>query len=161
MYLAGQLVQAVFNPSLEQAGPFYINYKLFLLTQTIITVKKLLTLVIVLTTLMLSCKVQGNNQNQPVATIISENADKEGRPMFTVKLPNGKTLEHMYAEEIAQGLLDGKWIYDEAMTLVPESCYQVTLEQDSIHIVDRDRPVAVVSYKQIGILDSIFTKDNE
>jgi hypothetical protein len=81
--------------------------------------------------------------------------------MFTVKLPNGKTLEHMYAEEIAQGLLDGKWIYDEAMTLVPESCYQVTLEQDSIHIVDRDRPVAVVSYKQIGILDSIFTKDNE
>jgi hypothetical protein len=47
------------------------------------------------------------------------------------------------------------------MTLVPESCYQVTLEQDSIHIVDRDRPVAVVSYKQIGILDSIFTKDNE
>ena len=59
--------------------------------------KKLLTLVIVLTTLMLSCKVQGNNQNQPVATIVSENADKEGRPMFTVKLPNGKTLEHMYA----------------------------------------------------------------
>ena len=123
--------------------------------------KRLFTLVILVTTLMLSCKVQDNNQNKPVATIVSENTDKEGRPMFTVKLPNGKTIEHMYAEEIAQGLLDGKWIYDEDMTLVPMSCYQVTLDQDSIHIKDRDRMVAVVSYKQIGILDSIFTKDNE
>ncbi len=120
--------------------------------------KKIL-LVLTVVIAAVSCKVENIN-DKPEAIIITEESDEE-RPMFTVKLPSGKVLEHMYAEEIAQGLLDGRWNYDEAMTLVPESCYQVTLEQDSIHIKDRDRMVAVVSYKQIGVLDSIFIKDNE
>jgi hypothetical protein len=109
---------------------------------------------------LFSCKVESVS-NRPDAIIISEHSDNDGRPMFTVKLPNGTTLQHVYAEEIAQGLLDGQWKYDEDMTLVPMSCYQVTLEPDSLHINDRNRKVAIVSYKDIGVLDSIFIKDNE
>lgn len=121
--------------------------------------KKILLVLTVIIAVASSCKVEKVNDKQKVI-IIEEEHDEE-RPMFTVKLPSGKVLEHVYAEEIAMGLLDGEWKYDEAMTLVPESCYQVTLEQDSIHIVDRDRPVAVVSYRDIGILDSVFIADNE
>lgn len=112
-----------------------------------------------ITITLLSCKVNSTNK-KPDAVIVYEESN-EGRPMFNVKLANGRVIEHMYAEEIAQGLLSGQWEYNESMVLVPEVSYQVTLEPDSIHIKDRNRMVAAVSYKQIGILDSIFIKDNE
>ena len=120
--------------------------------------KKIL-LVLVVISAVVSCKV-GNVNDKPEAIIIEEEHDEE-RPMFTVKLPNGRVLEHMYAEEIAQGLLDGKWTNDETLALTHDYQYQVLLEQDSLHVTCVDRKVAVVGYNQIGVLDSIFIKDNE
>jgi hypothetical protein len=40
------------------------------------------------------------------------------RPFFNVILPDGKTLENMYAEEIALSLMSGKWQYDDTWELV-------------------------------------------
>ena len=120
--------------------------------------KKILLALLVISGVV-SCKVSNVN-DKPEAIIIEEEHDEE-RPMFTVKLPNGKTLEHMYAEEIAQGLLDGEWASDEDLRLTHSYSYEVLLEADSLHVVDKARTVAVVGYKQIGVLDSIFIKDNE
>lgn len=121
--------------------------------------KKIL-LVLVVISGVVSCKV-GTVRNNSNIVIVDEHSDNDGRPMFTVKLANGRVLEHMYAEEIAQGLLDGEWASDEDLTLTHSYTYEVLLEQDSLHIVDKARVVAVVGYNQIGVLDSIFIKDNE
>lgn len=121
--------------------------------------KKIL-LVLVVISGVVSCKV-GTVRNNSNVVIVDEHSDNDGRPMFTVKLANGRVLEHMYAEEIAQGLLDGEWVSDEDLTLTHSYTYEVLLEQDSLHIVDKARVVAVVGYNQIGVLDSIFIKDNE
>ena len=121
--------------------------------------KKIL-LVLVVISGVVSCKV-GTVRNNSNVVIVDEHSDNDGRPMFTVKLANGRVLEHMYAEEIAQGLLDGEWASDEDLTLTHSYTYEVLLEQDSLHIVDKARVVAVVGYNQIGVLDSIFIKDNE
>lgn len=43
--------------------------------------------------------------------------DVDGRKLFTVVFPDGKALEHMYAEEIAHGLKTGKWEYNEDLTI--------------------------------------------
>ena len=120
--------------------------------------KKILLALLVISGVV-SCKV-GNVNDKPDAIIIEEEHDEE-RPMFTVKLATGRILEHMYAEEIAQGLLDGEWASDEDLTLTHSYSYEVLLEDDSLHVVDKARTVAVVGYKQIGVLDSIFIKDNE
>ena len=121
--------------------------------------KKIL-LVLVVISGVVSCKV-GTVRNNSNVVIVDEHSDNDGRPMFTVKLANGRVLEHMYAEEIAQGLLDGEWASDEDLTLTHSYSYEVLLEEDSLHIVDKSRVVAVVGYNQIGVLDSIFIKDNE
>jgi hypothetical protein len=121
--------------------------------------KKIL-LVLTVIIAAVSCKV-GTVRNNSNVVIVDEHSDNDGRPMFTVKLTNGRVLEHMYAEEIAQGLLDGEWASDEDLTLTHSYSYEILLEQDSLHIVDKSRVVAVVGYNQIGVLDSIFIKDNE
>jgi hypothetical protein len=121
--------------------------------------KKIL-LVLVVISGVVSCKV-GTVRNNSNVVIVDEHSDNDGRPMFTVKLANGKVLKHMYAEEIAQGLLDGEWASDEDLTLTHSYSYEILLEQDSLHIIDKARVVAVVGYNQIGVLDSVFVKDNE
>lgn len=121
--------------------------------------KKIL-LVLTVIIAAVSCKV-GTVRNNSNVVIVDEHSDNDGRPMFTVKLTNGRVLEYMYAEEIAQGLLDGEWASDEDLTLTHSYSYEILLEQDSLHIVDKSRVVAVVGYNQIGVLDSIFIKDNE
>jgi hypothetical protein len=40
----------------------------------------------------------------------------EGRQTFTV-IVDGKTMEHMYAEEIAKSLQTGVWEYNEDLAL--------------------------------------------
>ena len=49
--------------------------------------------------------------------IIVPSDTAEGRPTFTVYFSDGKALDYMYAEEIAQSLKTGKWQYDEDLTL--------------------------------------------
>ena len=48
---------------------------------------------------------------------ITQNDSANGHPTYTVKLPNGKVIDYMYAEEISKGLSTGKWEYDEDLTL--------------------------------------------
>jgi hypothetical protein len=64
--------------------------------------------------------------NKPVApqpidpqgiVIYDMHEDVDGRKLFTVVFPDGKALEHMYAEEIAHGLKTGKWEYNEDLTI--------------------------------------------
>ena len=120
--------------------------------------KKIL-LVLVVISAVVSCKVQTIDKESD-AVVITEESDEE-RPMFTVKLATGRVLEHVYAEEIAQGLLDGKWESDEDLTLTHSFSYEVYVEDDSLHILDKTRRVGVVGLNQIRVLDSIFIKDNE
>lgn len=48
---------------------------------------------------------------------ITNAGNVEGRPIYNVKLPNGKTIESMYSEEIAHGLKTGNWNYNEDLKL--------------------------------------------
>jgi hypothetical protein len=116
-------------------------------------VKKILLLSIVMLS-MFSCDI--NNDS----ILITEESDEE-RPMFTVEQPNGTRHEHMFAEEIAQGLLDGKWERNEDLTLSQLSEYQLYLEDDSLIIYSFNRKIAAVPYHQTGVLDSIFIADNQ
>jgi hypothetical protein len=104
--------------------------------------------------------VDRTTQDRPDAIIVYEGSD-EDRPMYTVTLPSGKKLENMYAEEIAQGLMDGKWEFNQDLTIAFTSEYQLTLEPDSLVIYNGPRKVAMVHYDQTGILDSIFIADNQ
>jgi hypothetical protein len=51
------------------------------------------------------------------SVIIVPSDSHDGRPTFTVYFSDGKALDYMYAEEIAQSLNTGKWEYDEDLTL--------------------------------------------
>jgi hypothetical protein len=119
----------------------------------------LLSIVVIL--FLSSCKINENKPTQVSDTVITiEESDDEGRPMFTVKLANGTVYEHFYAEEIAQGLLDGQWKNNQDLTITETSEYQLFLEDDSLMIYSFDRLVAAVPYHQTGVLDSIFITDN-
>jgi hypothetical protein len=110
---------------------------------------------------LFSCKVENKMTQESDAIVIAEESDDDGRPMFTVKLANGKVLEHFYAEEIAHSLITGTWQTNQDLRLAYASEYQVTLEPDSLYIYDWQRLVAAVPYNKIGVLDSVFMKDNE
>lgn len=43
----------------------------------------------------------------------------DGRPTYTVLFNDGRALDQMYPEEIAQSLITGKWTYDETLTICP------------------------------------------
>jgi hypothetical protein len=45
----------------------------------------------------------------------------DGRPTYTIIFPDGKALDQMYPEELAQGLIDGKWSYDETLIIKKEN----------------------------------------
>jgi hypothetical protein len=124
-------------------------------------VKKLLFLSTAVMLVMISCKVEDNTKQQSDIIVINEYDSTDNRPMFTVVLPNGTVHDHMFAEEVAQGLIDGKWYRCEDIRLAYMSEYQVFLEPDSIMIYDFARKVAAVPYNKTGVLDSIFIKDNE
>ena len=49
--------------------------------------------------------------------IIKPTGDNEGRPYYSVYMPNGIVHEYMYAEEIARGLLENNWAADEDLIL--------------------------------------------
>jgi hypothetical protein len=117
--------------------------------------KKLLLIILVALVSLYACRPDDSDQ-----IIITEESD-EDRPMFTVKLPNGTVYEHFYAEEIAHSLITGKWEHDEDLRVTPASEYQVMLEEDGMIIYDWKRVVASVPYNKIGVLDSVFMKDNE
>jgi hypothetical protein len=109
---------------------------------------------------LFSCKVENKINQDNDAIVIIEESDEE-RPMFTVKLPDGRVLEHFFAEEIAQGLIDGKWKNNEDLVITETSEYQLFLEPDSMMIYSFGRKVAAVPYHKTGVLDSIFIADNE
>ena len=44
----------------------------------------------------------------------------DGRPTFNIEFEDGKVLEQMYGEEIAQSLITGKWRYNEYLMIVEE-----------------------------------------
>lgn len=44
----------------------------------------------------------------------------EGRKTFNVEFSNGTGLDSMYPEEIAQSLIEGKWLYDEDLKVIHE-----------------------------------------
>ena len=112
-------------------------------------------IILLMCILYTSCNVPSNS------IVITQEDNNDIRPMFTVKLPNGRTYTHFYAEEIAHALVTDKWINNEDLRLSYASEYQVNLEPDSIMIYDYSRKVAAVPYEKAGILDSIFIKDNE
>lgn len=41
----------------------------------------------------------------------------DGRPMYSVMLPDNKVLDAMYPEEIAQSLIEGEWHYNEDLRI--------------------------------------------
>lgn len=45
--------------------------------------------------------------------IIPERSQHEGRELFTVLLPSGEKMEHMYIEEILNGMKNDVYTYDE------------------------------------------------
>jgi len=50
-----------------------------------------------------------------IKIVISDNV--EGRQTYNVLFLDGTILESMYAEEIANGLITGKWDYNEDLTI--------------------------------------------
>ena len=52
-------------------------------------------------------------------TIVLQFTDttSDGRPMYCVMLPDNKVLDAMYPEEIAESLIEGKWLYDEDLRI--------------------------------------------
>lgn len=78
----------------------------------------LVVLSVILLGLLSSC----SSKNHPSVSVdkvvvINEYDNNDGRPMFTV-IVNDSTHTHMYAEEIANGLLTGDWICNDQLTLV-------------------------------------------
>lgn len=49
--------------------------------------------------------------------VIVPNGNADNRPTFTVILDDNRTMDHMYAEEIAQSMIDGQWKYNECLTI--------------------------------------------
>jgi len=95
---------------------------------------RLVILSIILTGLALSAchSMSGHKKIKPVieepsdptvfvnndSAIIIKFADSlDGRATYNVFLPNQTSFEHMYAEEIAQSLINGEWGYEETTTL--------------------------------------------
>lgn len=79
--------------------------------------KKILIL-IVTTALLISCSSKSSGkrkaQRQVSNNIEIEFVDSvDGRPTYNVYFPDGRALDQMYPEEIAQGLIDGNWQYNE------------------------------------------------
>jgi len=50
-----------------------------------------------------------------IKIVISDNV--EGRQTYNVLFPDGTMLDSMYPEEIANGLITGKWDYNEDLTI--------------------------------------------
>jgi hypothetical protein len=121
-------------------------------------VKKLLLLSIIMLSLF-SCKDSPVSEDSEIF-VITEESDEE-RPMFTVILPGGRVLEHYYAEEIAMGLIDGKWETNQDLIITETSEYQLFLEDSTVSVYSFSRKVASVPYNKIGVLDSIFIEDNK
>lgn len=48
-------------------------------------------------------------------TIIPLNDDVDGRELYNVVFANGKVMERMYIEEIAEALRTNVWVYDETI----------------------------------------------
>jgi hypothetical protein len=117
-------------------------------------------LVIMISVVLFSCS-KPCKHTIPNSIVLVPTDTVEGRPVFTVIFEDEKTLELMYSEEIAHGLITGDWRPDEDLRIAPASEYQVILEPDSIMIYDWKRLVAAVPYKKAGVLDSVFMKDNE
>lgn len=73
---------------------------------------KAIILMIGMALLVTSC------QKKEDGVVIRKSDMVEGRQTYTVVL--GDTIiEHMYAEEIAQSLIDGEWAYNEDLTIKP------------------------------------------
>ena len=60
----------------------------------------------------IECDAYSNNE-----ILIKPTGENEGRPYYSVYMPNGVIHEYMYAEEIARGLLEDNWAADEDLIL--------------------------------------------
>ena len=118
-------------------------------------------LVSLVSILLFSCVKKECKHTIPNGIVIVPTEVNDGRQMYNVIFEDEKGVDNLYAEEIANGLLTGNWINNEDWKLANASEYQVFLEPDSLMIWDGERKVAAVPYKQIGVLDSVFYKDNE
>jgi hypothetical protein len=80
-----------------------------------------LVIAIVVLTIILSsmnsCKAQASTAVKDTVTVTFAGTSEYGTPMYNVKLPNGSTIEYMYAEEIAASIASGKWQYNEDLIL--------------------------------------------
>lgn len=74
-------------------------------------------ILVVLVTVIGCGSKSGNRLPKNCIIIRKEDGRNDGRPMFTVRLPNDSVYTHMYAEEVASGLLTGAWTYDETLDL--------------------------------------------
>jgi len=54
--------------------------------------------------------------SQLVSIAIADTVD--GRVTYNVSFPDGTVLDSMYAEEIANGLITGKWDYNEDLAII-------------------------------------------
>lgn len=108
-----------------------------------------------------SCKTSSTPKAMKYTIVAEPKQNESDRPMFTVTTERGDHLTHMYAEEIAQSLIDGKWISDEDLALSRVSEYQITLEQDSIVVMDQHRHVTTLPWNKIGKLQRVFLEDNQ
>ena len=92
----------------------------------IITIGYLTTIVIALSLMLISCSTTSKpvftkeELEEGIVILPSEIDPDTDRPMFNVIFPDGKALENMYAEEIANSLATGKWEYNDMLTLTTE-----------------------------------------
>lgn len=118
-------------------------------------------LAIMFSIVLFSCSQKPCKHNIPNSIVLVKTDSNDHRPVYTVIFEDDKTEDYMYAEEIAYGLTTGIWRSDEDLKIAYDSEYQLWLEPDSLLIWDGDRKVAAIPYNQIGVLDSLFRKENE
>jgi hypothetical protein len=56
-----------------------------------------------------------NMSSNNIQIVMAENVD--GRQTYNVLFPDGTVLDSMYPEEIANGLVTGKWDYNEDLSI--------------------------------------------
>ena len=55
-------------------------------------------------------------ESKHISLVFADSVD--GRPTYTVTFPDSTVLDSMYPEEIANGLITGKWNYNEDFTII-------------------------------------------
>lgn len=72
-------------------------------------------------TIFSSCTNESPKKKYPIIkepiTISFTDTSEDGRPFYDVYVSDSLVANYLYAEEIAKGLIDGRWKYDETLEI--------------------------------------------